>query len=60
MNYEKPEKSYMFVSKEKYFKSQKDMLNFVESMINMLGKQKHDILQQMHEAKLWYEKDEKN
>ncbi len=60
MNYEKPEKSYMFVPKEKYFKAQKDMLNFVESMMNMLAKQKHDILQQIHEAELWYEKDKKN
>ena len=50
----------MFVPKEKYFKAQKDMLKFIESMIEMLSKQKFDILQQIHEAELWYEKDQKN
>lgn len=60
MNYKNPEKSYMFVPKEKYFKSQKDILDFLEGMMNMLAKQKHDILQQIHEAELWYEKDQKN
>lgn len=48
------EKVYMFISKEKYFKSQKEMVDFIEKMISTLSKQKYEILQQMREAELWY------
>jgi len=49
------EKTYMFVSKEKYFKAQNEMVKFVEDLIDTFTKQKMDILKQMHEADIWYE-----
>jgi CO dehydrogenase/acetyl-CoA synthase alpha subunit len=54
------EKTYMFISKEKYFKAQNDMVKFVEDLIDTFTKQKMDILKQMHEAETWYKYNNSN
>ncbi len=47
-------KVYMLIPEDKYVKAQEEMLKFIDSLMETMLKQKHDILQELHEARTYY------